>query len=573
MSDGVVIDSAVVGAVSELDAAIARLSELDLTALSDVDCVRVVERLEVASRRLQSASLPVLREVAVRRAYSKVGCSSPAAVLTSVARLRPGAAKARVQAMEALTSSVTPSGEVIEPRFPETAALLAEGVIDLDHVGAVVKVMGKIPHKIDPEQRANTEVALADLCRRYNPAAVETIGERIVDYLDPDGKLADDVDRAKKRGVSVGDQAVDMMAKVAGHLDPTTTALMKVMLGVWAAPGMNNPDDELSPSGAADDPALDPAVLQAAADNDLRTQSQRNHDALKAMLLYLLESGQLGKTHRGLPVQVIINMTKDELDEALREQEAAAAAAAADDVHEPEPELEPAPEPEPGPAPEPEPERAYPDRQTQWKDPMWLPTLTGGPMRPYGKGVVYTATGTVLPISDAIKLLARSDKTLAVFANHSNEVLYLGRAKRLASEAQRIAMFAAHRGCSFGGCTNPAMWAEAHHTVEWAQGGLTDITHLAPACPQHHKLVGPGEHQWQTIMITEGPDAGRCAWIPPAFLDPERRPRVNRAHHPDEALIEAREAMLARRKAQLEQGNRELSGQPPDTPTTHADGG
>ncbi|MBA4026337.1 MAG: hypothetical protein C0482_28665, partial [Gordonia sp.] len=326
MSDGVVIDSPVVGAVSELDAAIARLSTLDLTALSDVDCVRVVERVEVASRRLQSASLPVLREVAVRRAYSKVGCSSPAAVLTSVARLRPGAAKARVQAMDALTPSVTPSGEVIEPRFPETAALLADGVIDLDHVGAVVKVMGKIPHKIDPDQRANTEVALADLCRKYNPAAVETIGERIVDYLDPDGRLADDVDRAKKRGVSVGDQAVDMMAKVAGHLDPTTTALMKVMLGVWAAPGMNNPDDELSPSGAADDPALDPAVLQAAADNDLRTQAQRNHDALKAMLLYLLETGQLGKTHRGLPVQLIISMTKDQLDEALREQEADAAA-------------------------------------------------------------------------------------------------------------------------------------------------------------------------------------------------------------------------------------------------------
>ncbi|MBA4023717.1 MAG: hypothetical protein C0482_15275, partial [Gordonia sp.] len=75
MSDGVVIDSAVVGAVAELDAAIACLSELDLTALSDVDCVRVLERVEVASRRLSAASLPVLREVAVRRAYSKVGCS------------------------------------------------------------------------------------------------------------------------------------------------------------------------------------------------------------------------------------------------------------------------------------------------------------------------------------------------------------------------------------------------------------------------------------------------------------------------------------------------------------------
>ncbi|WP_207843409.1 DUF222 domain-containing protein, partial [Williamsia soli] len=324
MSDGVVIDSPVVGAVAGLDAAIALVAGLDLTALSDSECVRLTERLEVAARRLQSASLPVLRDVAVRRAYSVVGCSSPAAVLTSLTRMRPGAARARVEAMDALTPSVTPSGEVIGPRFPETAQALAAGVIDLDHVGVVLEVMASIPHKVDAVARANTEVALADLCRKYPPGQVKTIGERIVDYLDPDGRLADDVDRARKRGFGLGKPATDFMAKVSGHLDPTTTALMDVMLGVWAAEGMNNPDDELSPSGAADDPALDPAILQAAADRDLRTQSQRNHDALKAMLLYLLESGQLGKTHRGLPVQLIITMTKDQLDDALRQQEAEA---------------------------------------------------------------------------------------------------------------------------------------------------------------------------------------------------------------------------------------------------------
>ncbi|WP_207841791.1 DUF222 domain-containing protein, partial [Williamsia soli] len=146
MSDGVVIDSPVVGAVAGLDAAIALVAGLDLTALSDSECVRLTERLEVAARRLQSASLPVLRDVAVRRAYSTVGCSSPAAVLTSMTRMRPGAARARVEAMDALTPSVTPSGEVIGPRFPETAQALAAGVIDLDHVGVVLEVMASIPH-------------------------------------------------------------------------------------------------------------------------------------------------------------------------------------------------------------------------------------------------------------------------------------------------------------------------------------------------------------------------------------------------------------------------------------------
>ena len=73
MSDGAVIDSPVVGAVSGLESAIDQLGEVSLTALSDEDCVRLVDRLEVASRRLQSAGLPVLREVVVRRAIRNSG--------------------------------------------------------------------------------------------------------------------------------------------------------------------------------------------------------------------------------------------------------------------------------------------------------------------------------------------------------------------------------------------------------------------------------------------------------------------------------------------------------------------
>jgi hypothetical protein len=299
---------------------------------------------------------------------------------------------------------------------------------------------------------------------------------------------------------------------------------------------------------------LDNDILQAAADNDTRSQPQRNHDALKAMFMYLLESGQLGKTHRGLPVQVIISMTKDQVDEAIRDnaEDSTSGVPVTDDtVAESDSVVA----------------REQLMGETHWEDPDWLPASGGGPARrPYGSGVVYTATGTMLPIGDAMKLAVRCDKSFAIFDNHSNEVLYLGRARRLASEAQRLAMFAAHRGCSHPGCSNPALWAEAHHTREWAQGGLTDITHLAPACPAHHKLIGPGNNQWQTIMLTDGPDAGRCAWIPPEFLDPERTPMVNRAHHPDEALIEARLAMQARRKEQLAQRRRECGVEPPDPP-------
>lgn len=222
MSDSSVVESPVVGVVSGLDAAVARLCEVNLTALSDVDCVQLVKQVEVVTRRLQAAGLPVLREVTVRRAFSKAGCSSPSALLTALTRMRPGVAKARVEAMDALTPSVSPSGETIAPRLPETAELLRAGVIGLDHAEVVQKLMGKIPHKVDQELRENTEAALAELCRKYPSSKVETIGERIVEYLDPDGTLADDADRARQRELTLGKQAANLMAKVSGRLDPAT---------------------------------------------------------------------------------------------------------------------------------------------------------------------------------------------------------------------------------------------------------------------------------------------------------------------------------------------------------------
>jgi hypothetical protein len=171
-----------------------------------------------------------------------------------------------------------------------------------------------------------------------------------------------------------------MMAKVSGTLDPQTLALFKTVMDVWAAAGMNNPDDPESPVGAHDDPAQDPQVIEAAAQRDSRSTAQRQHDAFKAIMTTILEYKLLGNSHRGLPVQIIITMTKQQLDDAA--------------------------------------------------------------------GIARTASGVDIPVKDALELAAVHDTSLAVFANHSADVLYFGRAKRTAQTGQRLALFAKDRGCT-----------------------------------------------------------------------------------------------------------------------------
>ncbi|GAB93478.1 HNH endonuclease signature motif containing protein, partial [Gordonia rhizosphera] len=164
------------------------------------------------------------------------------------------------------------------------------------------------------DRRVAAEATLADLARRHTPAEITSLGARLLAHLDPDGEITDDKDRARQRKLSVTGQGVDQMSKLTGHLDPETRGLLDVMLAAWAKPGMNNPGDSESPSGAVDD--ADPDVLKAAVCRDDRTQPQRNHDALKALLTAVLTDGMLGKTNRGLPIQLII---KADLGDLIRE--------------------------------------------------------------------------------------------------------------------------------------------------------------------------------------------------------------------------------------------------------------
>ncbi|MCX6468225.1 MAG: DUF222 domain-containing protein [Corynebacteriales bacterium] len=326
-------------------------------------------------------------------------------------------------------------------------------------------MLPKVPSAVDVEQRARAEEVLAEFATTLTPKEIGAAGVRILAHLDPDGTLTDDRDRARNRKLNLGCQDSQLMSKLTATLDPITRALFDVVLAKWAAPGMNNPDDDQSPRGDHGD--ADPELLKHAADRDCRSQSQRNHDAFKALLDAAVNDGLLGGSHRGLPPQIIVSIT----DAQLREH----------------------------------------------------------------AGVTRTATGTDLPVSDVIKLAADAQTHLAVFSDVTGEPLFFGRGRRLASQAQRLMAFAQYRGCSKDDCTTPFAHTEMHHAeADWAEGGLTDSPHMAPACGRHNRAVGSEPHQWSTEKITDGPDKGRYGWR--RNTDPPEKLRANQMHRIDELL-------------------------------------
>jgi hypothetical protein len=140
-----------------------------------------------------------------------------------------------------------------------------------------------------------------------------------------------------------------------------------------------------------------------------------------------------------------------------------------------------------------------------------------------GRGV--TGGGTVLPMRDLIRMASRAHHYLAVFDEHENRPLYLGRARRIASADQRLVLHAKDRGCTAPGCNVPAYWTEVHHLDDWARGGRTDIDRLTLACKPDHTMVDKG---WWTIKLGNG----HTQWIPPPHLG-HGQPTTNDYHHPE----------------------------------------
>jgi hypothetical protein len=79
-------------------------------------------------------------------------------------------------------------------------------------------------------------------------------------------------------------------------------------------------------------------------------------------------------------------------------------------------------------------------------------------------------------------------------------------------------------GCAFPGCDRPGRWCHIHHIEFWANGGRTDRDNGLTLCGHHHHVIH--REEWTVRM---GADR-RPEFFPPAYIDPERRPRRNPYH-------------------------------------------
>src|SRR6201994_3672973 len=407
--------------------------------------VDVAERLETQERANRGFMYRIFAEIAdpPDEAGSMAQMRS---VLWERLRITPNEISRRFKLAVRIRPRRSLTGPSLPPELPHLAAAVEAGAVGEDHIRPICRAIDLLPGCVSPTDATAAERTLVEHATKVDAGIVVKLGQRIADYLNPDGLFSDD-DRARRRGLHVGPQGPDGMSRLSGLLDPEARAYFEAIEAA-VRPGRHLPGDKDREPEARDD----------------RTPAQRCHDALKLGLETAIASGGLG-AHRGHPVTVVVTTTLAELDQAAH---------------------------------------ATVDSSI----PMPAPAGTGG--------------GSRLPMRDLIRMAASAIHYLAVFDDHTERPLYLGRQKRIATADQRLICYARDRGCTRPNCLEPGYRCEVHHARDWAGGGRTDANELSFLCGNDHGMATRGEAETRVVK-------GRLGWT-----EGTEPPKINHAHHPDE---------------------------------------
>ncbi len=163
---------------------------------TDAESVDLVERTHRLRGRFQYAHLVSVAEMTERGAAEVSGAKSTKAWLRHRLRETPAAAGATAKLAVACTR-----------KGPHAAvgAALGSGDVNWDQFRVTVKALDMLPPKTSTEHREFARDLLLQKAAELNADDLRKVGQALQDAADPDGKLKDDEDAERVRGVNYRD--------------------------------------------------------------------------------------------------------------------------------------------------------------------------------------------------------------------------------------------------------------------------------------------------------------------------------------------------------------------------------
>jgi hypothetical protein len=440
-----------VTALAAVDAGVAALAAANLWSMSEHELLEVRVDAEATRGRLESVVLGMTREIDGRGAALRAGASSTAGWLRGVCRQRPAIAHNEVRLAAELDRDL-----------PALAAAVAAGQVPYESARVIAATMRDLPAAVDTATRARGEAFLVEQARRYDAAAVQTLGRHLLDRLDPTRGSELEREEARRDEAEAFTVTHDMHGgrRVTGRLTPEHGATLDAALQVLAAP-RPGPDGEPDP----------------------RSPEKRRADALMQLVAWGLASEQM-PTCGGEAVTMTVVTTPGHLRTDT------------DDPNEAQPDAADADDADDG-------------DDGDVDDPAGLLPREDG---------AFLEDGTPLSPESTRRLGCDAWLQVAI-VDSAGALLDIGRSSRIVPSVLRRALIVRDGGCAFPGCGRPARWCHAHHIWHWAKGGPTALHNLVLLCPQHHRVL---HHDGWTVHL--GGDR-LPTFTPPRWVDPDQVPR------------------------------------------------
>lgn len=452
-------------------------AEADVRAMSDTGLVRVVESLGALARRVESLQARSATAVAARSRgidpdadlARKQGFASAERLLCDAFGSRYTDAARLVAVGDATSQRSTITGQALPARHPHVAAALDSGAIGVDAAELIRRFLDRVAVRAERDLIDEAEQFLVVRAPAVGVDGIPRLTKQLEAQLDPDGVRPREDEQRARRALTIWEDASGMI-NLRGAFDPATGAPIKLAIETLVGAELHRARDSKRAFGQCN---ADGGSEGGSGGGGPTTGTPNDRAIAEERSITQLNADALADIAR-------LSLTSADAPPALR---GAVVVARID-----------------------------------------LDSLTTGTGHA-------TIDGIDQPVSAATaRELAASAGIIPLVLGGRGEALDLGRAARLFTPAQKLALVERDGGCAWPGCHRPPSHTQAHHIRWWKRDrGPTDLSNGVMLCSHHHHRVH--DDGWHITVRDH-----RTWFTPPVHLDPEQRPRAGNSplRHPSD---------------------------------------
>lgn len=327
--------------------------------------------------------------------------------------------------------------QALDRRYAVLARALRDGTANHAQARVVARALDGLPADTGPAVMAAAEAHLVARCADFGPRALARIGRRILDVVAPEV-----AEEAEARRLAELEKAAERKTRLGLRRLGDGTTRLSARLPDAVATRLATYLDAFTNPRKTTDQTPDPTV--ASGDPVARLTYPRRLGEAFCQLLECLDPHRL-PLHGGDATTLVVTI---DLDTLL-------------------------------------------DRIQGSGEVLGGPTLPGTDAGDHPTDDRITATWA--------RRLACTAPIIPAVLGGDSVPLDLGRAQRLFSHHQRLALLLRDRTCRAEGCSIPGTWCEAHHWLPWHHHGPTDLANGALLCRHHHQRIHDPDHTTQRL--------------------------------------------------------------------------